>query len=83
MRRLLLTCSGAALLATAAVAGANDPVVRTHSLEVKERLQYLELINVTSEKPANPQAEALDEELLAILDEADLAEQEEDAKDSR
>jgi hypothetical protein len=72
MKTLLSTCTGAALLAIAAASVASDPVVRTHSLEVAERLQYLELINVTSEKPANPHAEALDEELLAILEEAAL-----------
>jgi hypothetical protein len=83
MRTLLLAGTGAALLAAAAVAGANDPVVRTHNLEVKERLQYIELIKVTSEKPTNPQAEALDAELMAILDEAALAEQEEDAQEGR
>ncbi|MFU8813942.1 MAG: hypothetical protein ACNA7W_01265 [Pseudomonadales bacterium] len=71
MRSLLLACTGALLMAGAAGAIADDAgIVRTHNLEVKERLQHLELINVTSEKPTNPQAEPLDDELLAILEEA-------------
>jgi hypothetical protein len=76
MRGLLMVWTVAALLTAATTAGADDPnVVRTHNLEVKERLQYLELIKVTSEKPANPEAEALDAELLAILEEAALTDQ--------
>jgi hypothetical protein len=49
--------------------------VRTHSLEVKERLQYLERIDVTAEKPQSPDAEPLDDELLAILAEVENVEQ--------
>jgi len=82
MRSLLAACTGAALMAAAVSVSADDAVVRTHNLEVKERLQYLELINVTSEKPANPHAEPLDEELLAILEEAAQMD-EEDAQQSR
>jgi hypothetical protein len=74
MKTLWSTCTGAALLTVAAAAVA-DEAVRTHSLEVMERLQHLELINVTTEKPANPHAEALDEELLAILEEAALSDE--------
>jgi hypothetical protein len=50
-------------------------VVRTQNLEVKERLQHLERIDVTAEKPANPDAEPLDDELLAILEEVHRVEQ--------
>ena len=74
MNKLYLTLAGAALLA-AGSALADDAVVRTHSLEVKERLQYIERIDVTAEKPANPDAEPLDNELLAILEEVEQIEQ--------
>jgi hypothetical protein len=80
MNTLLSICTGAVLMSIAAAAVANDSVVRTHTLEVVERLQYLELINVTSDKPVNPHAEVLDEELLAILEEAAL--NDEDAPES-
>jgi hypothetical protein len=80
MKNVFIACTGAAMLAAAVAAADDQTVVRTHNLEVKERLQYLELINVTSEKPANPQAEAVDAELLAILEEAELAEQKEERK---
>ena len=73
MNKLCIALAGTVLLG-AGSAMADDAVVRTQSLEVKERLQYIERIDVTSEKPANPNAEALDEELLAILDEADRVE---------
>lgn len=73
MNKLCLTLTGAALLA-AGSALADDAVVRTHSLEVKERLQYMERIDVTAEKPTSPDAEPLDDELLAILAEVDAVE---------
>jgi hypothetical protein len=76
MKRLIPALAGAALLAAGAGASADDAVVRTHSLEVKERLQYLERIDVTSEKPANPDAEPLDAELLIILEEVEALEAE-------
>ena len=73
MKKLCMALAGTVLLG-AGSALADDAVVRTQSLEVKERLQYIERIDVTSEKPANPDAEPLDDELLAILDEADRVE---------
>lgn len=73
----LCTALASALLLAAGSALADDAdVVRTQSLEVKERLQFIERIDVTAEKPANPDAEPLDDELLAILAEADAVEQE-------
>jgi len=73
MNKLCMALAGTVLLG-AGSAMADDAVVRTQNLEVKERLQYIERIDVTAEKPANPDAEPLDEELLAILDEADRVE---------
>ena len=73
MKRLCLALA-ALVFAGAGSVLANDAVVRTHTLEVKERLQHLELIEVTAEKPANPNAEPLEEELQAILEEAERAE---------
>lgn len=66
MRTLLFA---AACLFTGA-AFADSAVVKVYSLDVKERVQNLELINVTAEKPASDEAEAPDAELQAILDEA-------------
>ena len=74
MRIAFLSLAGAALMAAAAAQADGGDVVRTHNLDVKERLAHLERIDVTAEKPANPEAEALDAELLAILDEAERAE---------
>ena len=74
MKRLCMALAGGVLLA-AGSAMADDAVVRTTNLEVKERLQHIERIDVTAEKPANPDAEPLDEELLAILEEAERLEQ--------
>jgi hypothetical protein len=74
MKRLTMALAAILLLA-AGTALADDNVVRTQNLEVKERLQHLERIDVTAEKPANPDAEALDDELLAILEEVDRVEQ--------
>jgi hypothetical protein len=72
MKKLCMTLTGVALLAGGS-ALANDEV-RTESLEVKERLRHLELIEVSAEKPASPDAEPLDVELAAILEEAERAE---------
>jgi hypothetical protein len=74
MKKLCMALAGTLLLA-AGGALADDAVVRTQSLDVKERLQYIERIDVTAEKPANPDAEPLDDELLAILEEAERVEQ--------
>ena len=71
MRTLLVTLAGAALLAAGSALADDAGVVRTHNLEVKERLAHLERIDVTAEKPANPDAEQLDEELLAILEDVE------------
>lgn len=77
MKTLIATVAGAGLLTAAAAVLADDgSAVRTHTLQVKERLQDIERIDVTAEKPANPDAEPLDEALRAILDEAERIEQE-------
>jgi hypothetical protein len=61
----------AALCLAAGVAAADTTaVVKVYGLDVKERLQSLELIDVTAEKPAAEDAQPLDDELQAILDEA-------------
>ena len=73
MKRLCLALA-ALVFVGAGSALANDAVVRTQTLQVKERLQHLELIEVTAEKAANPDAEPLDAELQAILEEAEQAE---------
>lgn len=74
MNKLCTTLAALAVLA-AGNAFADGDVVRTHSLEVKERLQYIERIDVTAEKEASPDAEPLDVELLAILEEVEAIEQ--------
>lgn len=76
MNKLCTALASALLLATGSALADDADVVRTQSLEVKERLQFIERIDVTAEKPANPDAEPLDDELLAILAEADAVEQE-------
>ena len=73
MKRVCTALAGTLLLA-AGSAMADGDVIRTQNLEVKERLAHLERIDVTAEKPANPDAEPLDDELLAILEEAEHAE---------
>tara|TARA_Y100001933_G_scaffold263598_1_gene325765 strand:- start:5450 stop:5701 length:252 start_codon:yes stop_codon:yes gene_type:complete len=83
MNKLCTTLAGVALLAAgSALADAGD-TVRTHSLEVKERLQHLERIDVTSELPASPNAEPLDDELLAILEDVERIEQDHGAAEAR
>lgn len=80
MKKLCLAVAGLWILA-AGSALANDAVVRTHNLEVKQRLAHLERIDVTAEKPISADAEALDAELLAILDEVEQVEAETAAAD--
>ena len=74
MRKLIILV--ASLLA--ASAWADTATVKVYSLDVKERVQNLELIDVTAEKAPATDAEALDAELQAILDEAVAFETEED-----
>ena len=73
MRKLIILA--ASLMA--ASAWADTATVKVYSLDVKERVQNLELIDVTAEKSPSADAEALDAELQAILDEAVAAEEEE------
>lgn len=83
MKMLYTSLASAALLAVgSAVADAGDSV-RTHSLEVKERLQYLERIDVTSELPTSPNAEPLDTELRAILEDVERIEHDRHVADER
>ena len=74
MRKLIIL---AATTLMAAGAWANTATVKVYSLDVKERVQTLELIDVTAEKSEAADAEALDAELQAILDEAAVLEEEE------
>lgn len=74
MKKLSVALAGLCLLAAGSVL-ADDNVVHSRVLEVKQRLADLERIDVTAEKPTSPDAEVLDAELLAILDEAEAAEQ--------
>jgi hypothetical protein len=71
MRKLIMIA--AALLAGSA--WADTATVKVYSLDVKERVQTLELIDVTAEKSAAPDAEALDAELQAILEEVEELEE--------
>ncbi|MEQ8485469.1 MAG: hypothetical protein RIB46_14015 [Pseudomonadales bacterium] len=76
LRSWSLSLSAATLLALAGAAAADDAgVVRTHNLDVKERLAHLERIDVTSEKPLSDEAEPLDDELLAILEQVEALDQ--------
>ncbi len=52
-------------------AAPSDDVVKVHVLTVQERIQNLELINVTLEKKVSEDAEELDAELTAILEETE------------
>ena len=68
----LVTLAAIALAIPAiAAADGGDAVVKLYSLDVKERVQKLELINVTAEKPVAEDAEVLDAELAAILAETE------------
>ena len=73
MRKLIIL----AATLMAASAWADTATVKVYSLDVKERVQNLELIDVTAEKSTAADAQALDAELQAILDEALAAEAEE------
>lgn len=64
-------------LAGAAWADSTTAVVKVYSLDVKERIQTLELIDVTAEKPVDEQAPGLTPDLEAILDEVAALEAEE------
>ncbi len=74
MRRLI--CVTLALFAGAAFADANNQnqTVQGQSLSVKERLQVIELINIATEKEQVANAEPIDAELQAILEEAESLE---------
>jgi len=74
MKKLALAFAGLCLLAAGSTLANDANVVRTHSLEVKERLGHLERIDVTAEKPVSYDAEPLDEELQAMLDEIESLE---------
>lgn len=68
-----LICNTAAIVAltlsVGSIADTSEGLVQVSSLAVKDRIQSLELINVTSEKPIAEEAAAPDLELAAILDE--------------
>jgi len=51
-------------------------VVKVYSLDVKERIQTLELIDVTAEKTVSEEAVEPDTELQAILDDVEVLEEE-------
>jgi hypothetical protein len=69
----------ATLLLTGMAYASNDAnVVQTESLEVKERLQVIELINVTAEKEQVADVEPVSEKVAEILEEAERVEAEED-----
>ncbi|MCB1684904.1 MAG: hypothetical protein R3E82_11810 [Pseudomonadales bacterium] len=65
------------LLSSYAAADADDAVVRSSALAVKDRIQTLELINVTAQRPVSDAAEPLDAELAALLAEVEALETEE------
>lgn len=71
-----LIFAAAIAFAGAAWADNGTSVVKVYSLDVKERIQTLELIDVTAEKPISEEAEPLDAELQAILDNAEALEEE-------
>ena len=76
MKKLLVL---ATLLLTGLAYASNDAnVVQTQSLEVKERLQVIELINVTAEKEQVADVEPVSEKIAEILEEAERVEAEED-----
>ncbi len=75
MKKLLVL---ATLLLSGLVFASNDAnVVKTESLEVKERLQAIELINVTAEKSEVQEVEPVSEAIAEILEEAEGVEAEE------
>lgn len=74
MKKLAMAIAGLCLLAAGSALANDANVVRTQSLEVKERLGHLERIDVTAEKSASPNAEPLDDELQAMLEEIESVE---------
>lgn len=80
MRTLILLI--AMTLTGAALANTSTAVVKVYSLDVKERVQTLELIDVTAEKTAS-EAPAPDAELQAILDEVAALEEDSVGIDAR
>ncbi len=70
-----LTFLAACALTGAVWADTTTSVIKVYSLDVKERVQNLELIDVTAEKKASSET-AVDAELQAILDEAAIFEEE-------
>ena len=73
MKKLLVLL----LSMTAGVALADDPRIESTSLTVIDRLETIELINVTEERAPAENVEPLDAELEAILDEIEAIEAEE------
>jgi hypothetical protein len=69
-----LVCIVLCALSSVALGGERVAVVRSYALEVKDRIESLELINVTAEKPLSDQAEPLDPELAAMLAETESRE---------
>jgi hypothetical protein len=69
-----LLCIAACAIASIAWAGDEDPLVKTYSLQVKERVQKLELINVTARQAVSTKADQPDAELQAILDDIEALE---------
>lgn len=72
-----LSLAAGLTLAAATAAADTTAVVKVYGLDVKERLQTLELIDVTAEKAEAAEVEPLDDVLQAILDEAEALESEE------
>jgi hypothetical protein len=70
MKRLIagLVALGAAAAFATETGDAGE--VKVRSLEVQDRLQVIELINVTAEKPLDEATEPLDGLLLEIMNEA-------------
>ncbi len=64
-----------AMFAGTAFANAGDQTVQGQSLSVKERLQVIELINIAAEKEQVANAEPIDAELQAILEQAESLEE--------
>ena len=70
MKRLL-TLAVLSASAGLACADGSEAVVKVYSLDVADRIQTLELINVTAEKPVSAEAVELEPDLEAILAEAE------------
>ena len=73
MRKLIFI----AACVIASMSWADTTVIKVYSLDVKERVQTLELIDVSAEKPASEEAEAPDADLQAILEDVEALEAEE------